>query len=53
MNFSEWLEIGLEQGWISEPACSTHDILPMTEEEMVEWDQGFDNCIPVLRLWTI
>ena len=53
MTFSEWLEIGLEKGWVSEPACSTHDGTPMTEEEELEWEQGLDPCLPVLRLWSV
>ena len=47
----EWLKDGIDNGWISEPFCSTHDIDPsMTDEEQEAWEAGQDPCRPVVRL---
>ena len=51
MDFNEWLQVGLDQKWISEPVCATHDGVPDTEEEYKEWEEGHDPCQHVLRLW--
>jgi hypothetical protein len=47
----DWLQIGIDKGWISEPFCYTHDGDPyMTEEEQQEWEDGGDPCSPVLKI---
>lgn len=47
----DWLQIGIDKGWISEPFCYTHDGDPyMTEEEEKEWEEGGDPCSPVLKI---
>ena len=51
LDYWKWLDIGVENGWISKPTCATHDWLDMTDEESNEWDEGFDPCIPAVRLW--
>lgn len=51
MEFEEWLKIGREKKWISEPVCETHEGLPMTKEELDAWDEGGDPCIHALRLY--
>ena len=49
--FSEWLREGIEQGWVSEPFCNTHNGDPyMTEEEEQEWETGGDPCQHVIKL---
>jgi hypothetical protein len=46
----EWMEFGIQKGWITEPFCNTHDGDPyMTEEEEAEWDEGGDPCMPVVK----
>ena len=40
-----------EKGWVSPLACATHDGVPHTEEEEEEWEEGFDPCAPVFRIW--
>ena len=51
MTFEDWLQIGIEQKWVTEPFCNTHDGDPyMTEEEQQEWENGGDPCQPVLKL---
>ena len=51
-NFSAWLSNGIENGWISEPYCHTHDggYQYMSEEEIQEWEDGGDPCEHVLRI---
>jgi hypothetical protein len=46
-----WLQVGIDKGWVTEPFCHTHDGDPyMTEEEMKEWDDGGDPCMPVVKV---
>ena len=51
LTLEDWLAWGKEKGWVSDPVCATHDGVPSTEEEEEEWDQGYDPCEHVLRLW--
>lgn len=49
--FQAWLTAGIQNGWITEPFCNTHDGDPyMTEEEEKEWEDGGDPCLPVVKL---
>ena len=49
--FGEWLQIGIDKGWVSDPFCYTHDGDPyMTEEEEREWEEGGDPCAPVIKI---
>lgn len=50
-DFANWFTVGRERGWISELACSTHDGTPWTPEEEVQWDDGFDPCAFIVRVW--
>lgn len=52
VDFFKWLQIGIDSGWCSEVVCDTHDGVPMTDEEMEEWEEGYDPCIFVVRIWT-
>jgi len=47
----EWLEIGLKNGWCTDIVCYTHDSVEMTDEEIHEFDEDLDACIPIVRLW--
>lgn len=49
--FFAWVEKGKEKGWVSGPVCSTHNGLPNTKQEENEWDEGYDPCIPGMRVW--
>jgi hypothetical protein len=49
--FFTWLDEGLRHGWISEPTCSTHNGLPGTAEEDMDWEDGFDPCVQAVRIW--
>lgn len=50
--YEKWLITGMENGWISEPYCNTHDggFEYMTQEEIDEWEAGGDPCCVVVRL---
>jgi hypothetical protein len=50
-SFEDWLLLGMNNGWISKPVCSTHEGLPSTHEEDGEWAQGGDPCIYAVRLF--
>jgi hypothetical protein len=52
-DFAEWISVGIERGWCSEPVCATHDGIPRTEAEGLAWDDGWDPCENVVRLWPI
>lgn len=51
IDFAEWMRIGINNKWISEPFCDTHDAGYMTDEEEKEWEEGADPCMPVFRIW--
>lgn len=42
--------MGIGFGYCSEPVCDTHDVVPMTDEEGEQFEDGLDPCIPVVRL---
>ena len=44
LEFEIWLKNGYDRGWISDVFCNTHDIAPMDDEEMQEWEDGGDPC---------
>ena len=47
-----WLEYGKQQGWIvPNVVCQTHAPMPMTDEEIQEYDDGGDPCIHVIRIF--
>lgn len=51
MTFDDWIEQGYAQGWVGPPVCETHDGTPMSEEELLEFQEGGDPCIHILRLY--
>lgn len=52
MTQDEWLKLGIEQGWCSETYCSTHGLMPQTEEEELAWDDEEDPCEHSVRVWS-
>lgn len=50
MDYQEWLRVGIENGFCTEPICQTHDVVPMHETEERAWDEGSDPCCLVVRL---
>jgi len=51
IEFLDWLNQGVNRGWVSEAVCVTHNGLPSTEDEDSEWEEGYDPCVPGLRIW--
>jgi hypothetical protein len=51
LEFDEWMSYGIEKGWCGPPVCSTHDGLPMSEQEDAEFGEGHDPCIHVVRMY--
>ena len=51
MTQGEWLQIGIDRGWCSEAVCETHDGAPMSVWEVEQFEEGWDPCIPVVRLY--
>ena len=51
LDFQDWLAKGVKAGWVSDVVCETHDGLPMTDEEQNQWEEGFDPCLPAVRVW--
>jgi hypothetical protein len=50
--FDQWLQSGIDQKWVTPIFCQTHDMTPMTDDELHQFDEGFDPCIPVIRINT-
>ena len=48
--YEEWLQTGIDAGYCSEPVCDTHDGLPLSKEEQDAFEDGYDPCIPAVRL---
>lgn len=53
LDLREWVDYGIAQGWISEPTCYNHDILPMNDSEAEMMDDGDDPCLQIIRLWDV
>jgi hypothetical protein len=51
MTFAEWLQQGIDQGWVSDINCVTHKWLPVTKEEDEEMQEGHDPCVYGIRIW--
>lgn len=48
---AEWVQFGIDNCFCSPVACGTHDGTPMTEEEIDQFEEGLDPCMPVTRIW--
>ena len=52
MDKGDWLDLGIEKGWISFPYCATHDGFAfITDEEAKEWEEGGDPCHVVVSYY--
>jgi hypothetical protein len=49
-DFNEWLQEGLDLGFVGPTICYTHDGLPLSEQESTEFEES-DPCIHILRLY--
>ena len=50
LEFEIWLKNGYDRGWVSDVFCNTHDVAPMSDEEMQEWEEGGDPCSFQVRI---
>ena len=50
MDFSEWMKYGIDNGFAGPAVCYTHDGLPTSRDEDIEFDEG-DPCIHIVRLY--
>jgi hypothetical protein len=50
-DFETWILEGIDKGWCSDAVCDTHEGLPWTDEEMAEHEEGYDFCIPAVRVY--
>lgn len=52
IEFSEWIKIGLDNGWCGPPVCYTHDGIPLSLEEETEmYEQDMDICVHIVRMY--
>jgi hypothetical protein len=53
-DFEEWLAIGVQRGWVTEPFCNTHNGYQyLTDEQERDFDSGGDPCVDVIQLKVI
>jgi len=52
MTFDHWLKLGMDYGFCGPAICATHDGHPMTEAEELEFEDGYDPCIHMLRVYS-
>jgi hypothetical protein len=52
MEFEEWLEHGIVNGFCSKVVCGTHDGWPVSETEEELYSNGADPCSFLVRLGT-
>lgn len=48
---SQWIEIGIQQGWCGPSTCSVHKGIPISQEEENRILNGEDTCIQIVRLY--
>lgn len=53
ITFQEWLKTGISNGYISEPGCYFHSVVPLSKEEKQQVDETGepDNCVTIVRLY--
>lgn len=49
--FLDWVDAGIDAGWVSPAGCMTHNALPLREWEEESIEDGNDPCILVMRVW--
>jgi hypothetical protein len=51
IEFDEWLQQGLTNGFCGPAICYPHDGLPLSEQEDNAYFAGDDPCIHIIRLY--
>lgn len=46
-----WLSVGYVRGYCGPPVCVIHDGYPSTEQEDGDFEDGYDPCIDMVRLY--
>jgi hypothetical protein len=54
-DFDAWLKHGTARGWISEPVCYFHSLVPMSVEERQEFDDTGETstCPTIVRVYGV
>jgi hypothetical protein len=50
LNFDQWLDYGVKQGYCSPQVCATHAGIPSVDDEDMSEDNDF--CVHIVRLGT-
>lgn len=50
MDYIDWMNEGIKNGWAGPALCFTHDGLPTTAEEDALFEEG-DPCVHIIRLY--
>lgn len=50
MDFHDWLQYGISKGWCGPSVCYTHDGLPLTHREDLDFEES-DPCVNIIRLY--
>ena len=53
ISYGDWLDVGVQKGYCTQPYCSQHDVEPLHASEVEAITQGFDPCLHVVRLGTM
>jgi hypothetical protein len=53
MNFEEWLKFGVDNNFVSNQFCNTHDGYPMHDTKERAWEEGGDPCAHMVRLGSL
>jgi len=51
MTFEEWWQFGVAQKWCGQIVCTTHDTVPMSDDEIDDWQAGNDICLHAVRVY--
>jgi hypothetical protein len=51
MTLDDWLATGIAAGYCGPPICDTHDGTPTTADEDAQYENGYDPCFHILRLY--
>lgn len=51
MEYREWIELGMTNGWCGPVVCYTHDGMPSSEHEDDAYYEGDDICLHIVRMY--
>lgn len=50
MLYTQWIDFGIRQGFLSHSFCYSHGTIPMTDKEIEREEEGWDDCFFVARI---